>query len=281
MALTDALTRYLDAWNDHDPAAVVASLTDGGTYEDPTTGGPLSGDALAASVEGLLTGFPDVHFELVSCAPTGDDRAALQWRMRGTNTGPMPGGPATGESIDLPGADFITYDPTENRLAQVVGYFDTATMLGQLGLQAHITPGDMEGVTKFGIGLRVDTGRDTVPGAFTITWIEVDPEHQFTLSDAATDIVTEQLSNDSYLGACFATIGPRNYTFTAWESVEAARAALRGDAHSGAMHLAESGGLGASARGVTSMWTPEFLNGVFHAGQRVSSDLSTLGGQWL
>ncbi|MFI5054228.1 MAG: hypothetical protein ACHQDE_07695, partial [Acidimicrobiia bacterium] len=55
-ALTDALNRYLDAWNDHDPAGVVASLNHGGTYEDPTTGGPLSGDALAASVDGLLTG---------------------------------------------------------------------------------------------------------------------------------------------------------------------------------------------------------------------------------
>jgi len=30
----------------------------------------------------------------------------------------------------------------------------------------------------------------------------------------------EQLGNDGYLGSCFATIGSRNYTFTAWESVE-------------------------------------------------------------
>ncbi|MFI5372100.1 MAG: ester cyclase, partial [Candidatus Eisenbacteria bacterium] len=271
----------LDAWNDHDPAGVVASLNHGGTYEDPTTGGPLSGDALAASVDGLLTGFPDVHFELVSCAPTGDDSAALQWRMQGTNTGPMPGGPATGETIDLPGADFVTYDRSADRLAKVVGYFDTATMLGQLGLRAHITPADMEGVTKFGISLRVDTGRETVPGAFTITWIEIEPEHQAALIDASTAIVTEQLGNPGYLGTCFATVGPRNYTFTAWESVEAARAALRGTAHGAAMHLAESGGIGAGARGVTSMWTPDFLNGIFHPGPGASYDLAELGGQWL
>ena len=75
----------------------------------------------------------------------------------------------------------------------------------------------------------METGRDTVPGAFTVTWIEVDTEHQFTLIDATTNIVMEQLANDDYLGTCFATIGRRNYTFTAWSSAEAAQAALRGD----------------------------------------------------
>ena len=64
----------------------------------------------------------------------------------------------------LPGADFIDYDPGTDRLARVLGYFDTATMLRQLGLQAHITPQDMQPVTKFGIGLRVDTQRKGVPG---------------------------------------------------------------------------------------------------------------------
>ena len=49
----EALDRYFDAWNSHDPALVVAALTDDGTYEDPTTGGPLSGDALEANVAGV------------------------------------------------------------------------------------------------------------------------------------------------------------------------------------------------------------------------------------
>ena len=279
--MMEALDRYFDAWNSHDSAAVVAALTDGGTYEDPTTGGPLTGDALAASVDSVYRAFPDVRFEIVSVAATGDDSAAAQWRMIGTNTGSLPGGPATGGTIDLPGADFFTYEPAADCVSSVVGYFDTATMLGQLGLQAHITPSNMEGVTEFGIGLRVETGRDTVPGAFTVTWIEVDPEHQFTLVDATTNIVIEQLGNDDYLGACIATIGRRNYTFTAWTSPEAAQAALRGDAHSTAMKLAQSGGLGDDARGITSMWAPHFLNGVFHASAGRSSDITELGGQWL
>jgi len=277
--MMQALDRYFDAWNSHDPGQVVAALTDDGTYEDPTTGGPLNGDALAASVAGVYDAFPDVRFDIESLS-LGDATASAQWRMIGTNTGPLPGGPATGESLDLPGADFFTYDATADRVSSVVGYFDTATMLTQLGLQAHITPSDIEGVTEFGIGIRVETGRDTIPGAFTITWIDVDPEHQMDLVDATTNIVTEQLGNEQYLGACFATIGRRNYTFTAWTNPEAAQEALRGDAHSSAMKLAQSGGLGDSARGVTSMWTPRFLNGVFHPSVG-STDLATLEGQWL
>lgn len=281
MSLTDALDRYFAAWNDHDPEAVVRSLADGGSYKDPTTGGPLTGDALAANVATLLAGFPDVHFDLVSVALTGDTTAAVQWLMRGTNTGPMPAGPATGQAVALPGADFIDYDPIAGRIAKVTGYFDTATMLTQLGLQAHITPADMEPVTRYGVGLRVDTQRQAIPGAFSVTWLDIDPEHQFALVGAANSIVTEQLGNKGYLGSCFATIGRRNYTFTAWESVEAATAALRTGAHAAAMRLAKSGGTGDNAFGITSIWKPEVLNGVFHAGQARSGDLIELTGQWL
>jgi steroid delta-isomerase-like uncharacterized protein len=281
MSLVQALDRYFDAWNAHDPRGVVSALTTTGTYEDPTTGGPLNGDALAESVGTLITGFPDVHFELVSVDALDDTRAAAQWLMKGTNTGPMPAGPATNQAIALSGADFIDYDPDADRLAKVVGYFDTATMLTQLGLQAHISPADLEPVTKFGIGMRVDTQRKAVPGALTVTWIDIDPEYQFTLIDATTNIVMEQLGNEGYLGSCFATIGRRNFTFSAWESVDGAKKALRGGAHGAAMRLASSGGIGDNARGVTSIWRPEVLNGIFHAGPGKSLDLDELDGQWI
>ncbi len=259
----------------------MAALTDGGTYEDPTTGGPLSGDALAANVAGVYDAFPDVRFEIVSLATVDRDGD----RQRTVAHDRHQHRPASGWSrhrrlLDLPGADFFTYDAAADRLSSVVGYFDTATMLAQLGLQAHITPSDIEGVTEFGISLRTESGRDTIPGALTVTWIEVDPDHQMTLVDATTAIVLEQLANDDYLGTCFATIGARNYTFTAWTTPEAAQAALRGGAHSSAMKLAQTGGIGDTARGVTSMWTPHFLNGVFHAGTG-STPLAELEGQWL
>ena len=112
---------------------MVAALTAAGTYEDPVTGGPISGDALAGYVETLLVGFPDLSFEIESIAPTSDTEAVARWRMKGTNTGPMPAGPATGGTVDLPGVDFLTIDPETDRVTKVVGYFDTGTLTAQLG----------------------------------------------------------------------------------------------------------------------------------------------------
>jgi hypothetical protein len=52
--------------------------------------------------------------------------------MLGTNTGDSPMGPASGAAVDLPGADFFTYDPAADRISMVVGYFDTGLMFRQL-----------------------------------------------------------------------------------------------------------------------------------------------------
>jgi len=281
MALTDALDRYFDGWNAHDGSAVVAALTPDGTYEDPTTHGPIGGDALAANVEGLAAGFPDLHFDIESVAPTSDTSAAAQWRMHGTNTGPMPMGPPTGGTVDIPGADFLTYDPDADRISRVVGYFDPGLMLRQLGLQVHITPGDIDPFLRFGTGIRVDTGRNTIPGAFTVTWIEVEPEDLPALNEATEKIAVELLENPGYLGTCFATVGKRNWTFSAWESVEVAEAALSRGAHAQAMNLARTGGVGKNAQGLTSLWKPERLNNFVAPAQGGSFDLSELEGQWL
>jgi steroid delta-isomerase-like uncharacterized protein len=281
MPISQALDRYFDAWNAHNPDAVVAAMASDGTYEDPTTGGPLSGEAFADNVRSLMVGFPDVRFELISVDALDDTRAAAQWLMKGTNSGPMPAGPATNQTIALPGCDFIDYDPAEDRLSKVVGYFDTATMLTQLGLQAHITPANMEPTIKFGIGVRVDTERTAIPGALTVTWIDVDSEHQFTVVNSTTDIIVEQLRNEGYLGSCLATVGRRNFTFTAWESVEAAKKALRGGAHAQAMRMFLNGELGETARGVTSIWTPERLNGLVRASTGKTADLAELDEQWI
>ncbi len=281
MAIQDALDRYFDGWNNGDGAAVVASLTPGGTYEDPTTGGRLTGDALAASVSSLATGFTDLSFEVVSVASTSDTSVVVQWVMHGTNTGPMPGGRATGGTTALPGVDVIDYDSGADRIAKVVGYFDSATMLRQLGLQAHVTPNNMDGIT-FGYGLRIDSRRGAVPGAFTVTWIEIDAEHHAQLRDSTMAIVFEQLGREAgYLGSFLASVGRSKYTFTAWTDVASAKAALRGGAHGAGMRDARDGGFGANARGVTSFWIPAQMNGVFHAGAGKSFDLSELGGQWL
>ena len=164
-------------------------------------------------------------------------------------------------------------------MSRVVGYFDTATMLSQLGLQAHITPADIEGVVEFG-SASVETGRDTAPGAFTVTWIEIDDEHHFDLVEATTAIVMEQVGNDDYLGSCFADRRPTQLHLLRVDRHARRAGRARGDAHTRAMKLTQSGGLGDDARGVTSMWTPTSST-ASSTPSGGSTGLSTLGGQWL
>lgn len=86
----ETVQAYLDAWNAHDGAAVVATFDESGTYVDPTLPGPIGGADLAGYVAGLATAFPDLHFAVEDLVVAGA-RVVLQWRMRGTNTGPLPG----------------------------------------------------------------------------------------------------------------------------------------------------------------------------------------------
>jgi steroid delta-isomerase-like uncharacterized protein len=110
------------AWQARDADAVLASLTADGTYEDPSSGGPIGGEVLRAYVTGIWSAFPDLHFEIESLAETGPDRAAAQWRMLGTNTGSMRGLPPTGKPVSVPGSDFFAL--RDRKVASVTGYFD-------------------------------------------------------------------------------------------------------------------------------------------------------------
>jgi SnoaL-like domain len=88
MSAIDVAYQYFGAWNRHDAAGVVATLAPNGTYTDPTTRGPLSGEALISYINGIVSAFPDLSFEIISAAPAGDGLVAGQWLMKGTNTGP-------------------------------------------------------------------------------------------------------------------------------------------------------------------------------------------------
>jgi predicted ester cyclase len=66
MSSTEIARRYVDAWNARDTARLAATFREGGTYQDPNTGGPLGTEALAAYAAGLFAAFPDLEFETVS-----------------------------------------------------------------------------------------------------------------------------------------------------------------------------------------------------------------------
>ena len=95
--------RYLDGWTRRDADAVLATLTPDGTYEDPSSRGPVSGEAFRGYMAGLWAAFPDLTFSTESIGEMGPDLVAAQWVMTGTNTGSMMGLPPTGKSVSLRG----------------------------------------------------------------------------------------------------------------------------------------------------------------------------------
>ena len=47
MTAIEIVQRYFDSWNSHDPSAVLATFTEGGTYDDSASNGPLSSGGIA------------------------------------------------------------------------------------------------------------------------------------------------------------------------------------------------------------------------------------------
>jgi predicted ester cyclase len=87
-----AVNEYFAAWNRRDPAAIVNTFVDGGTYADPISG-EITCQAIADYAAGLFAAFPDLSFEATSMGSMDGGAWAARWIMRGTNTGSLPGMP--------------------------------------------------------------------------------------------------------------------------------------------------------------------------------------------
>ena len=257
MNLLDVAQTYFDAWNQRDPAAIIATFAEGGTYSDPTVPA-LTGSALATHAGGLFAAFPDLSFEIVSAAQAGDHAVAVQWMMRGTNTGPLAGGPPTGSTVALPGADFITIDGDKIRAVQ--GYFDQKTFLEQLGLQVIAQPYAI-GPISFGTGATMQVGKHTKPGAFSLTSIRVRSDEVQQLNEYSERVLAEMAQMPGFISFTALLANNCGYTITAWEDAESASQMLRAGAHREAMKVFL--GSDFAEGGMTSVWIPHHINALW------------------
>lgn len=261
---------YFDAWNLQDPSEIAATFAPGGTYHDPATGQPLSGQAIADYTGGLFAAFPDLSFEIVSAGVTGDGTVAAQWIMRGTNSGPFGGGPPTGQSVELPGADFIVV--YGDKIRSVQGYLDQRTFVEQLGLQVIVQPYSI-GPVSFGDSVHLNLGKPTKPGAFSITAINVrsDEEAQ-EVRGFGRRILQEMAQMPGFISALTAKNGMKLFTMTAWENPDSPKQLLQGGAHKEAME--RFFGPDFSTGGMTSVWVPDRVNAAWvrcqHCGDMVA-----------
>lgn len=125
--LTDLATRYTEAWNGSDPSRVAGYFAlDGSLIINDRP--PLVGrDSIAAAVERLMRGFPDVRFTLDSVLLEGDS-ARYHWTLTGTNSG--PGG--TGRPVQISGHAEWTFAEGD-LIATSHGHFDAGEFARQVG----------------------------------------------------------------------------------------------------------------------------------------------------
>ena len=248
--------RYFQAWNDRDPAAVAATLAEGGTYSDPNVAGPLSGQALASYAQALFEGFPDLHFEIQELATLPDGMTVARWLMRGTNTGSLRGAPPSGRVIALPGVDYIV--TTEAGLRSVEGYFDRQTMAEQLGLQVLVQP-HSAGPFRFGYSVNTDSGTWARPGAISLTWIDTrSPAEAEQVRAISRPLAAELRTVPGFLSWMGVGIGNRLSTISAWRDEDAARQVMRLDLHRAAVRRFFSEDFGAAVH--TGVWSAHHLN---------------------
>jgi steroid delta-isomerase-like uncharacterized protein len=259
MGNVEVVRRYTQAWADRDADAILATFGEGGTYEDPATGGPISGQALRAYAGSLWSAFPDLAFDEECLGEIAPNRVASQWVMRGTDNGGFGGLPPTGRPVVLRGADII--EMYAGRICSVTGYFDAGQVPRQLGLDVIVQPKEV-GPLKLGIVGGVQTGKTTEPGAFAITCLHArDDEAAQQIKEASAAAWFDMLEMDGFIGGIGAAIGDRLMTISAWESPDGLGEQLRrSTSHSAAMSAFYAGSV--ARHGFTSVWTKHRMSSV-------------------
>lgn len=128
------LNRFLEAWSARDAGAVAECFTpDGVRHQLALPEARLAGrDAVREGVGLILNAVPDARLDPVASYDTTDG-AVLEWLFAGTLENDLPGLPANGAPVHLPGVSVCRLD--ENGLIEEERvYWDGATLMAVAGL---------------------------------------------------------------------------------------------------------------------------------------------------
>jgi len=87
MKAIEVARNHFNSWNRHDADAIVGAFVEGGTYHNPNVDQPLTGAAIGDFAKSVFTAFPDMSLEVINIGDIGGGFVALQWVLRGTNSG--------------------------------------------------------------------------------------------------------------------------------------------------------------------------------------------------
>lgn len=252
---TTLIDAYFAGWNAHDAGAVARTFAPGGTYSDPTTGGPVAGAELAGVVGPLCAAFPDLAFERAE-AIGGGGRHVVEWVLRGHNHGALRTGVGpTGRAATLRGVTVFEVEDAGIRAAR--GYFDQKAFVESFGLMALVQPIE-QGAARYGYSMRVASGNPRPPGVIALTWIEgVDEAETERIRAHSRANVRDFLAEPGFIAIVTGFTSLRGFTVTAWEDEAAMKRAL---AKHHALAMKELFGERFVAAVWTSVWTPTRVN---------------------
>jgi hypothetical protein len=125
MAIMDAVAEWYDALDAGDFDRVVAIFSPTGTYRDPFTGGPISGEALGTHHRQRRGPFTDRVCTVVTSGAWSETEAAarVSGSLRHIESGKV---------VTVNAGEFFIYDPESGKLSSVVGFFDPGQIRRQL-----------------------------------------------------------------------------------------------------------------------------------------------------
>lgn len=126
----DVVSAYIAVWNGADDAALDTLLAPNvHRVGDPLSESADGVAAVRALVRKMRIDMPDLHVEVLDAIYT-PDRAAIRWRLSGTDSGPGDF-PPTGRFAVTSGLSLMRFDA--GRLTDEVTVLDGVTLLTQLG----------------------------------------------------------------------------------------------------------------------------------------------------
>ena len=133
---TKLVRAIYDMYNERDIEGIVARAATNVEVVSMASGASMQGlEGYRQYLQSWATAFPDSRVE-VSSVVAGDQGVVVEFRGKGKHTGPLasPQGeiPPTGKSVDIPFCD--VYEIKAGKITSLRNYFDSATMMKQLGL---------------------------------------------------------------------------------------------------------------------------------------------------
>jgi steroid delta-isomerase-like uncharacterized protein len=133
--LKAVIDRYNEAWNRHDPNAIVAMHAPDMVFENHTAGERAEGDEVREHIAAIFGAWPDIEFSTRRLY-VRDDLVVQEWTASATHNRELRRGdlvaPASGRRLEWKGMDVI---PFENGLVKRKDvYSDSVSILRQVGL---------------------------------------------------------------------------------------------------------------------------------------------------